>query len=79
MNINLRESCVAGRRFILVILLVAGIILAALLVELYIGMNLIHVPFLPPEDTLLIRDTLTAVVRLTGLALAVIYGVTALR
>lgn len=79
MNINLRGSFVAGRRFILVGLPVAGIILVALLVELYIGMNLVHVSFFPPEDTLLIRDTLTSVVRLTGLALAVIYGVTALR
>ncbi|SEP08102.1 hypothetical protein SAMN04487948_11347 [Halogranum amylolyticum] len=65
----------AGQRFVSVGLRVAGIILLALLVELYIGMTLITVPFLLPEQAAPVRDLLMSFVRLTGVSLAVVYGI----
>jgi hypothetical protein len=65
----------AGQRFVSVGLRVAGIILLALLVELYIGTTLVTVPFLLPEQAAPVRNLLTSFVRLTGVSLAVVYGI----
>ena len=79
MGSNSLDDSAESRRFISVGIRVAGIVLLALLVSRFIAMTVFHVPFLPPEDSLFIRETFASFVRLAGVSLAVVYGVTALR
>lgn len=68
-----------GRRFVSVGLRMAGIILVAVFLQIYVAMTVVRVPFLAPEYTPPVVDLLRSFLRLLGVALAVVYGVTALR